>query len=212
MGVWELLGISSGIGLLAGIRLYATVLAIGLAIRFDWFTPTPAQPGEASWAILAHPAVLAIAAAGVVIELIADKVLWLDSLWDGLHTFLRPIGAVLLATAAFGNVDPAFRVVLILLCGGMALTSHASKAATRLAVNTSPEPASNIALSAAEDLMVPAGLWLVFSHPLITLGVVVVFLILFAILARQIWKLFQRRRAARRSKQAADIANSPLTS
>ncbi len=202
MGVWELLGISSGVGLLAGIRLYATVLAIGMAIRFGWFTPTPAPPGEASWAILAHPAVLTIAAVGVVMELIADKVMWLDSLWDGLHTFLRPIGAVLLATAAFGNVEPALRVVLILLCGGMALTSHASKATARVAVNTSPEPASNIVLSAAEDLMVPAGLWLVFRHPLITLGVAAAFLILFALLARQIWRRLQRRRAAKRTRQA----------
>ena len=190
MDILELLGISAGVGFLAGIRLYATVLAAGLAIHFHWIE---FGAGQEQWNILAHPAVMIAAGVLAVVELLADKIAWLDSVWDAFHTFIRPIGAALLGAAAFANVDPKFRVLLILICGGMALTSHASKAATRFAVNHSPEPFTNIAISAAEDLIQPVGIWLVLHHPLIMLGLIGVFLIGFIWMSRTVLRFLRKR-------------------
>jgi hypothetical protein len=190
MDILELLGLSAGVGFLAGIRLYATVLAAGLAIRFHWIT---VGANQEQWSILAHPVVMISAGALAAVELLADKIPWLDSVWDAFHTFIRPIGAALLGAAAFAQVDPTYRVILILLCGGMALTSHASKAATRFAVNHSPEPFSNIVISTAEDLLMPAGMWLTVAHPLVTLGLACVFLICFAWMSRKIFGFLRKR-------------------
>ena len=186
----ELIGLSAGLGFLAGIRLYATVLVVGLAIRFHWLTLAADQE---QWNILAHPAVLIIAGVAGVIELLADKIAWLDSVWDAFHTVIRPVGAVLLGAAAFAAVDPKLRVILILLCGGMALASHASKAATRIVANHSPEPFSNMAISAGEDVLQGLGLWLVIQHPLLMLAVVAVFLAAFLWLFRKIVRVVRRR-------------------
>jgi hypothetical protein len=190
MDLYELLGISAGVGLLAGIRLYATVLAVGLAIRFHWLAFAPDQE---QWNILAHPAVLIVAGVAALIELAADKIAWLDSVWDAFHTFIRPIGAALLGAATFATVEPEFRMVLILLCGGIALTSHAFKAATRFAVNHSPEPFSNFGVSLAEDALQALGLWLVIQHPVWTLLLVAAFLAAFVWLFRKIWRAVRRR-------------------
>lgn len=190
MDALELLGLSAGIGFLSGIRLYTTVLAVGLAVRFHWLDFSPDQ---AQWSVLAHPWVLIVAGAAAAIELVADKIAWLDSVWDGFHTFIRPVGAILLGAAAFGAVDPKLRFILILLCGGMALTSHTSKAATRIMANHSPEPFSNMAISAAEDVFQIGGLWLLMQHPLILLAIVVAFLIAFVWLFRKIVRAVRRR-------------------
>lgn len=190
MDTLELLGLSAGVGFLAGIRLYATVLAVGLAIRFQWLTLPQTQD---QLNILAHPAVLIAAGVFCVIELAADKIAWLDSVWDAFHTFIRPIGAILLGVATFASADPQWRTVLILLCGGMAITSHASKAATRVVVNHSPEPFSNMAISAAEDLLQIGGVWLVTQHPVITLVVLSVFLVGFVWLSRKVFRALRRR-------------------
>ena len=190
MDILELLGVSAGVGFLAGIRLYATVLAAGLAIRFQWIS---FGAGQEQWSILAHPAVLISAGVLAVVELLADKIAWLDSVWDAFHTFIRPVGAALLGAAAFAQVDPQYRMILILLCGGMALTSHASKAATRFAVNHSPEPFSNILVSTAEDLLLPAGMWLTLAHPLVMLALVSVFLVGFLWMSRKIFRFLRKR-------------------
>jgi hypothetical protein len=190
MDALELLGLSAGIGFLSGIRLYATVLAVGLAIRFHWLEFASDQ---AQWSVLAHPWVLIVAGTAAAIELVADKIAWLDSVWDGFHTIVRPVGALLLGAAAFGSVDPKLRVILILLCGGMALTSHTSKAATRIMANHSPEPFSNMAISAAEDVFQVGGLWLLMQHPLILSAIVAVFLVAFFWLFRKIVRVLRRR-------------------
>lgn len=200
MDLPELLGLSAGVGFLAGIRLYATVLAVGLAIRFHWLA---LGQNFDHLNILATPVVLIAAGIACLIELAADKIAWLDSAWDAFHTFIRPIGAVLLGAAAFSSVDPQWRVVLILVCGGMALTSHASKAATRVLVNHSPEPFSNIAVSAVEDILQVAGMWLVVKHQLVTLGVTAAFLVAFVWLFRKILAILRRRFGSRRGEAAA---------
>jgi hypothetical protein len=190
MDILELLGLSAGVGFLAGIRLYATVLAAGLAIRFHWWS---FGTNQEQWNILAHPAVMIAAGSLAVIELLADKIAWLDSVWDTFHTFIRPVGAALLGAAAFATVDPQYRLILILLCGGMALTSHASKAAARFAVNHSPEPFSNMLVSAAEDVLMPVGMWVTLQHPVVMLVLVSIFAAGFVWMFGKVVRLVRRR-------------------
>ncbi len=176
-----LLGSAIGLGFLAGIRLYATVLALGLAVRFHLLH---LRPGLQGLEVLADWRVLTIAGVAFLAEFFADKIPYVDSAWDALHTFIRPVGAAVLAAAALEGMDPAIRACLAVLIGGVALASHSGKAATRVLVNHSPEPFSNIALSFAEDAAVPAGVWLATAHPAITLCVVVVLMILIAFSVR----------------------------
>jgi len=170
------LATTMGLGFAAGLRLYATILGLGLALRFD-LLQLPAAMHELE--ILAHPAVLIGAGVAFVIEFISDKIPWIDSVWDAVHTFIRPIGAAVLAATAFGQIDPLTKWMLVLLCGGVALSAHTTKAATRLAVNQSPEPFSNWGLSLLGDIAAPAVLWLTATHPLLVLGFVLTFLVAF---------------------------------
>lgn len=195
MDTLELIGSTMGLGFLAGIRLYATVFALGLAIRYGWFHP---GPGAAGLMILAHPAVLIASGSACLVEFTADKVPWVDSMWDSFHTFIRPVGAVLLASAALGNFDPAVRATLMILCGGVALASTGSKASTRLAVNHSPEPFSNIALSLAEDALIPIGMWISLKHPEIAMALISIFLGVFLWLAPKIFRSVRLRWVALR--------------
>ena len=187
------IGSTLGLGFLAGIRLYATVFLLGLAIRLGWFHPGAAS---AELTVLAHPAVLIASGLACLVEFAADKIPWLDSLWDSFHTFIRPIGAAVLAAAAFGHFDPVVKAILIIICGGIALASNSSKAATRLAVNHSPEPFSNIGLSLLEDALIPAGMWISLKHPEVALGLVALFLFLFLWLAPMIFRAVRLQLAA----------------
>ena len=168
-----LIGSTMGLGFVAGIRLYATVLALGLAIRFNLLhLASVAEPLR----ILGHPAVLTAAGLAYLAEFFADKIPWLDTVWDSFHTFIRPIGAAALAATALGDMNPALKLTLTILCGGVALASHSSKAAARVAVNHSPEPFTNLGISLAEDAFAPFGVWLSLSHPVLVLSLVVAFL------------------------------------
>jgi hypothetical protein len=206
MDVVDLLGSTLGIGFFAGIRLYATVLAIGLAIRFGLYHPAPSL---AHLEVLAHTPILAIAGVACVIEFFADKVPWVDSFWDSFHTIVRPVGAALLAATAVGHIDPALKVVIILLCGTVAFTAHSSKAATRLLANHSPEPFTNIGLSLLGDALVPAGLWIAVHYPLITLGVVSGFIAAFLWLAPKIFRVIRRNVSAVRRHVNALFQRGP---
>jgi hypothetical protein len=158
----EIIGIAASFSLLAGWRLYAVVLAAGLAVRFGGF----GLPGElAGLAVLGHWAVIAVAAVGTLAEFFADKLPWLDSVWDTLHTLVRPVGGALLALAVVAPDDGALAVVTLLLGGGAALGAHAAKAGTRAVLNASPEPVSNFLASITEDGLTSAALWLVLVHP-----------------------------------------------
>ena len=151
-----------GLGMLAGARLYATVFAVGLLLRFNWVALPPAWQHAS---VLADTRVLIVAGIACAVEFVADKIPWVDSAWDSIHTFIRPIGAALMASSLLSNVQPAYQVVLFLLAGGMALSGHSAKAATRLALNHSPEPFTNLALSLGEDAFVAGGLYMVVKHP-----------------------------------------------
>jgi len=185
MSAMELLGSVLGLGFLAGIRLYATVLLLGLVVRFHLIA-LPAKFSELN--VLANTWILAIAAAACAVEFVADKIPWVDSLWDSIHTFLRPIGGFLLGVMALAHADPVTQTIVALLCGGIAFTGHSSKAATRLLVNHSPEPFTNIGLSLAGDLFLPAGLWMTFHYPVVVLGALALFVILFAWFAPRIFR------------------------
>ncbi len=193
MDIFTVLGSTVGIGFLSGFRLYATVLAIGLAVRFHVFTLSQEM---STLSILADTKVLIAAGAICVIEFLADKIPWVDSAWDSVHTVIRPLAAVALAGAALGDMDPILKTVLALVSGSVALGTHSAKAATRLAVNHSPEPFSNVALSLAEDVAAPLGLWVVLQHPVVALGLVSAFGLLFAVLAPRIYRALKFELAA----------------
>src|SRR5262249_29175409 len=191
------IGAAIGLGFVAGIRLYATILALGLAIRFGWlYLGAVGQPLQ----VLAEPAVLIAAGVAYLAEFFADKVPWVDSLWDAFHTCIRPLGAVILAAAALGRFDPVLRLTLVILCGGVAFASHSSKAAARLVVNHSPEPFTNIGMSLAEDAFAPFGIWLSLSHPVAVLLLVLTFLGGFVWLMPKIFRAIRRQFVALRMR------------
>lgn len=155
MEVLQKLGVALGFATLAGLNLYLTVFATSMAIYNGWITLSPEY---ADLQVLGHPAIMVVAGVMYALEFFADKVPWVDSLWDLVHTFVRPIGGAFLALKTLGNPDPTFDVLVALLAGGVTLTVHGAKAGTRLVANASPEPFSNIALSVAEDVGVVGGL------------------------------------------------------
>ncbi len=175
MGIVELLGLAGSVSLLSGWRLYFTVLVTGLAMRLQWISvPENLQILDA----LANPWVLGISALGAIAEFFADKILWLDSIWDTVHAAIRPLGGALLALAVVDAGDPVWQVVVFLLGGGAALMSHGAKAGARALVNTSPEPVSNAVVSTGEDIATGGLLFLAFTNPLAALIIACVLLIL----------------------------------
>src|SRR6266536_2659779 len=164
----DLLAVALGLAALAGINLYLTVFVTGLAIHFHWITLTPQYQ---SLEVLGNPWIITVAGILYFLEFFADKIPWVDSIWDAVHTIIRPIGGTLLAIQVLGHPSPAFTVIVALLAGGTSLVTHTAKAATRLASNTSPEPFSNIALSFGEDLAVLGGLALVHFNTLLALSI-----------------------------------------
>jgi hypothetical protein len=188
MQVIELLGATMGLAFVSGINLYATVLSVGLGIQFGLIHLSPELAGLQ---VLGHPVVLVIAGVAYTAEFFADKIPWVDSLWDSVHTFVRPLGAAIMGAAAIGDVDPALELGVFLLCGGVALTTHLTKAGTRLIVNQSPEPFSNIAVSLAEDVLAVGGTWLSIAHPYVSLAIVLAFLAGFVWLAPKVFRLLR---------------------
>jgi hypothetical protein len=176
----------------AGINLYATVLVIGLAARFEWVDlPASLDLLGSSW-------VIGVAAVLYLLEFLADKIPWVDSLWDGIHTLVRPVGAAVIAVAALGPASPGMEVAAALLGAAIGASTHAAKAGTRLAVNASPEPASNIAISLFEDGFVVGLVLLLITHPLLGLGLALVALLAVAVVLWVLLRVLLRRRRARR--------------
>ena len=170
MGIVEILGIAGSVSLLSGWRLYLCIFATGLAMRFGaWPLPEHLQALQ----VLANPMVIGLAGFAASVEFLADKVPWIDSAWDMIHTAIRPIGGAVLALALADPSDPTTQVIAFILGGGASLLTHGAKAGTRAAVNTSPEPFSNIAVSTAEDVASAGLLWGVYSYPAAAAGVAV---------------------------------------
>jgi len=164
-------GAALGLAVASGLSLYGAVFVSGLAIRLGWIDLAP------SWgalSVLADPVVLGVSGVLFAVEFLADKIPVVDSLWDAVHTVIRPIGGALLASRALGELSPVAEVLALLLLGGATLATHAAKATTRLAVNTSPEPVSNILVSLTENGLLAVAVWMALAHPLVALGVGIV--------------------------------------
>jgi hypothetical protein len=190
MGTIEALSLAMGTAWTSGINLYATVAALGIAHQAQLIQLPP------DLQVLSHPAVIAIACTMYVIEFFADKVPYVDSGWDMLHTFIRiPAGAIL-AARSLGDMNPALELAALLAGGSITLAAHATKATARLAINASPEPFSNWTASVAEDITVLGGIWMIFNHPILMMVLVLSFI------ALTVWLVPKLLRFAKRGFQA----------
>jgi hypothetical protein len=185
----EILGVALGAGFSSGLNLYATVATLGLLERFGIIHLPPSLQG------LSHPVILILAVVLYVVEFFADKIPYVDTVWDAIHTFIRPPAAALLAYSAASSAPTEWRWGAALLAGGVALTSHGTKASARAAVNTLPEPFSNWALSFGEDVLAVWLTWMATVHPVATTIIAVV------LVALSIFLLFHLFRFARRALQ-----------
>ena len=182
----QTLGLALGAGFSSGLNLYATIATLGLLERFGIVH----LPG--SLQVLSHPWVLGIAIALYAIEFLADKIPYVDSVWDAVHTLIRPPAAALLAYGATVAAPPEWRWGAALLAGGVALTSHGTKASTRAAVNTSPEPFSNWLLSLGEDALAVWLTWMATVHPAATIVIVVLLIALSGFLLFHLFRFLRR--------------------
>ena len=187
----QLFAIAAALGWASGLRLYAVVFLTGLAGQLGWVELPPGLQ------LLQRPLLLGASGLMLALEFFADKIPGLDSLWDAVQTFIRIPAGALLAAGVFGGDQPSWALIAALLGGTLAATSHLAKASTRAAVNTSPEPFSNLVLSFGGDAAVPALLWLAWAHPWLALGTVALAALLAGLL---IWRLarFLRRLLGRR--------------
>jgi Domain of unknown function (DUF4126) len=176
----DLISTLFGVSFASGLNLYATVLAMGVLHRFGVLHLPQRLDVIATLPVMAGAALL------YAVEFVADKVPYLDTVWDGVHTFIRPAAGAFLAFSMVGHVDPKWQVLAALLGGSVALTSHAAKASARAAANVSPEPFSNWILSLTEDGLAFLLVWLVGSHPMV--GLVLALLLTIAAIVI-IWKL-----------------------
>ena len=188
------LGRTMGFSFAAGINLYATVAILGLASRYDWVT-LPDQ-----YRAFDNDFIIATAIGLFVIEFIADKIPWFDSVWDTIHTAVRPVGGALIAVTTLGDASPTMEALIALMGGSVAATTHFSKAGTRAIANTSPEPFSNWFLSLGEDAFVIGLSLIALKYPILAAAIVLVGLLMIAIFAavfvRAIRQWMERRRAA----------------
>lgn len=208
MDKFNLLSVALGLACLAGINLYLTVFATGLAIHFHWITLAPAYQ---SLEVLGHPWIIGIAGILYLLQFFADKVPWIDTAWDTVHTIIRPIGGALLAIQVLGHHSPFMDVLIVLLGGSVSLVSHTAKASTRLAANSSPEPASNIGLSVVEDLAVFGGLALIHYNPILALSIFVLGIAAFVYLAPKVFRSMKAKiwLALNKLNAAADLRRPP---
>ena len=187
MDLLTTLGRTLGFSFAAGINLYATVAILGLAQRYGWVT-LPEQ-----FRVFDNNIVIGVAIVLYAVEFVADKIPWVDSIWDAVHTVIRPVGGALIAVAALGDATPAVKGLIALLGGTVAAGSHFTKAGTRAAANTSPEPFSNWILSLTEDAFVIGLSALALKYPVAAAIVVIVALSLIATFAAWIVRAVRRR-------------------
>ena len=189
MSAVELVALASSVSLLAGWRLYLVTFVTGLAMKFGWV----ALPDQLrALDVLASNWIIGIAGAGTLAEFFADKIAWVDSLWDGIHSVIRPVGGALLSAAIVDSADPSWQVASFLLGGGAAFVAHAGKAGARTLVNMSPEPVSNIVVSTAEDVTTGGLLALAIAYPVAAAVIAAV------LVALSLWLVVAARRALKR--------------
>jgi hypothetical protein len=196
----ELVALAASVSLLAGWRLYLVVFATGVAMKYGWI----ALPDQLrALDILANGWIIGIAGLGALAEFFADKIAWVDSAWDALHSFVRPLGGALLSLAIVDAGDPAWQVGSFLLGGGAAFLAHAGKAGARTLVNTSPEPLSNIAVSTAEDVATGGLFALAIANPIAAALIAIILVML------SLWLVFAARRALKRLLDRVGLQPKP---
>ncbi len=189
MSAVELIALASTVSLLAGWRLYLVTFAVGLAMKLGWL----ALPDQLrALDVLANNWILGIALVGAIAEFFADKIAWVDSAWDAIHSVIRPIGGALLSMAIIDGSQPAWQVGSLLLGGGAAFLAHSGKAGARTLINASPEPFSNIAVSTGEDVATAGLIGLAIASPIAAA------LIAALLVTLSLWLVIQARRALRR--------------
>jgi hypothetical protein len=188
-----------GFSFAAGINLYATVAILGLASRYEW-VKLPDQ-----YRAFDNDFIIVTALVLFVVEFVADKIPWLDTAWDALHTAIRPIGGALIAVTTLGEASPTVEALIALLGGSLAAGTHFGKAGTRAIANTSPEPFSNWVLSLGEDAFVLTLGLIALKYPVLALAVVVVGVVCLALFAAVLIRAIKRRwnRRARLPSQGA---------
>lgn len=189
MSALQLIALASTASLLAGWRLYLVTFAVGLAMKLGWVA-LPQQLHALD--VLANNWIIGIAALGAIAEFFADKIAWVDSAWDAVHSVVRPVGGALLSMAIIDGGDPAWQVGSFLLGGGAAFLAHAGKAGARAMVNASPEPFSNIAVSTGEDVATVSLLGLAIANPVAAAIIAIV------LVALSLWLLLAARRLLKR--------------
>jgi len=186
----QIAALAAALGWASGLRLYLVLFLVGLVDRLGWF------PMPGSLHVLSHVFVLFASGFMVAVEFLADKIPWVDSLWDAVHTFIRIPAGALLAAQAFGSFDTnaseAGMLAVGILGGTLAAGAHLAKSGTRALANTSPEPFSNIGLSLGEDVLVPGGLALAVLHPVVFLVLLAIVVIAIAWVVPKLWRLARR--------------------
>jgi Domain of unknown function (DUF4126) len=180
------LGRTLGFSLAAGVNLYATVAILGLASRYGWVELPP------QFQVFNHDVVIGAAIVMYLVEFLADKIPYFDSLWDGIHTLVRPVGGALVAVGTLGDASPPVQGLIALLGGTVAASSHLTKTSTRAMANTSPEPVSNWLLSVGEDVFVVGLGLLALNYPIAALVVSAIVIVLIAIFATVIVRTARR--------------------
>ena len=189
MSAVELIALASTVSLLAGWRLYLVTFVVGLAMKLGWV----AMPEQLhALEVLANNWIIGIAGIGALAEFFADKIAWVDSAWDAVHSVIRPVGGALLSMAIIDGGDPAWQVGSLLLGGGAAFLAHAGKAGARTLVNASPEPFSNVVVSTGEDIATAGLLGLAIANPLIAAFIAV------GLVGLSLWLVIEARRLLRR--------------
>ncbi|HNU66456.1 MAG TPA: DUF4126 domain-containing protein [Methylotenera sp.] len=176
------LALAGGLSWASGLRLYITVFAVGMMNKFGYIQL------PATLDILSNPIVIAVAGLLAVIEFLADKIPYVDTMWDSIQTFIRIPAGALLAMGAINTSDPVIATIAALLGGSLAGATHATKAGSRALINTSPEPVSNIAASFGEESALITGGWLMFAHPAVFIGILCGFIVLLFWLLPKVWR------------------------
>jgi hypothetical protein len=186
MNLISTIALAMGASWTSGINLYASVATLGLLSRFAGLQ----LPGELG--VVTNWWVIGIASALYCVEFFADKVPWIDSTWDLIHTFIRVPAGAILAAAAFGDFDRSIQAIAVLLGGGLALSSHGTKAATRALLNTSPEPVSNVVASILEDILAVLSITAAVFLPFVLFGIVAIGLLVSYLVLPRILRFFKR--------------------
>src|SRR5262245_1001659 len=189
------LGYTIPLAFASGLNVYATVAVLGLCSHYG-LVALPEQ-----FKAFDHPVVIIVALVMYLVEFVADKIPWLDSIWDLVHTVIRPIGGALVAVTALGDASPTATTLAALLGGSVAMTTHLTKAGTRAAANTSPEPLSNWILSLGEDVLAVSIAYGALQHPILALAIASALLLVILACASLIVRAVRRRFGAREATQ-----------